>query len=204
VKRWGIGGLTGSATRREPLCESDVEKVFDVPMSNLFRSEVVVPDGTTRVFDGVRAYVSSMTVSPEGRITIQMAAKSSGIRAPRIPYPYNYLCGDALCVLKNHRMRMKSDESSRTFALTYNLFCLPWRTCLVMHMPDGAAGPVVAFTGRKEWEEGELNAHNQEVQMFLKVKEESMVPAEFLGGVMDKGVESWMRDCEWEMRRKRP
>lgn len=203
MKRWSVPGLTTQTAKQEPICESDVQRIFDVPMSNLYRSEVTAPDGTVKVFDGVRAYVSSMVIGNDGRITMQLEAKAGNIRTPRISYPYNYIVGDVLCVMKLNRMRMKSNEESRTFALAYDLFCLPWRTCLVMHKPDGASGPVLAFTGRKEWDEGELNAYNQEVQMFLRVSDEGMVPAELLRGTLNERISSWAMDCETEMARKK-
>lgn len=195
--------VTARVVPREPICESDRERVFDVPVSDLYRSEVTAPDGTIRVFDGIRAYVDSIVVEDDGKILIGIKAKSSHVRAGRIPYPYNYLCEDrVLCVLKRYEMRMKSDAESKTFALTYNLFCLPWESCLLIHKFDGDKEPLVALTSRGEWERGELNAHNQEVQMFLPITNDRHVPIEVMRSIVNKGIATWMNDCLREVRRK--
>ena len=189
--------------RREPICESNLVRVFDETGSNLYRMEVVVPDGTTRVFDGVRAYTDSLVVDPQGRVTMDIRAKSSRIRSGKVMYPYHFLCEEkVLCVLKLNRMRIKSEESMGCFALNYDLFCLPWESCLLAARDEDGAGLVYAAS-RQEWDRGELSAHNQEVQMFLQLGRERSAPMVLAKSFYRKEIGSWLERCEAEMCRKR-
>lgn len=195
--------VMGPVAQRQPICESDRERVFDVPFSDLFRSEVKCPDGTIQVFDGVRAYVDSIQLDDRGRITVQVRAKSSRIGDVRVSYPYHFMDGNTLCALKINEMRMKSDVDAKTFALTYNLMCLPWRTCVLVHKYRGEGVPLAVVTSRDEWERGEMNAYNREVQIFLKVSNERQMPLEMAMNVAREGVAKWMSDCHSEILRKR-
>jgi hypothetical protein len=99
-------------------------------------------------------------------------------------------------------MRIKSDAEVKTFALTYNLFCLPWDSCLLIHKFRDEEDPLVVLTSRGEWERGELNAHNQEVQMFLPIENDRQVPIEVMLPIVNGGIATWASDCLREMRRK--
>ena len=110
----------------EPICESPLEKTFDVPGSVLYRVEATCPDGTVKVFDTVRAYTKSLELGSDGRIKVKIGSKVDKNRVT-IPYPYHYLHSDkVLCVVKINKMNTLSDVDNgyRTFALNYNLFCL--------------------------------------------------------------------------------
>ena len=202
-QRIGRELVTGPVLQRQPICESDRERVFDVPFSDLFRSEVVTPDGTVRVFDGIRAYVDSIQVDDKGRIAVQVRAKSRRIGDVKVPYPYHFLDGDVMCALKINEMRMKSDVEAKTFGLTYNLLCLPWSVCVLVHKYRGDGVPMVAVTSRGEWEHGEMNAYNREVQIFISVANERQMPLDMARAVSKDGVAKWMEDCQREIIRKR-
>lgn len=204
MRKWSGGGepLTGPVAPRQPICESDRERVFDVPFSDLFRSEVTAPDGTVLVFDGIRAYASSIVVDGIGRIEILIKAKSNRIGNFKVAYPYHYLDGDALCVLKINEMRTKSDDDAKIFGLTHNLLCLPWSTCVVVHKYRGEGTPLVALTSRGEWERGDINAYNREVQVFLSVADSRQMPLEMVKPVVRGGTGKWMDDCLREIFRK--
>jgi hypothetical protein len=190
--------------KRVPICESDLVRVFDEPGSALYRMEVTAPDGTLCVFEGVRAYTETLEVDAQGRVSMSIRAKSTRIRTGKVLYPYHYLCDErVLCVLKLNRMRIKSDEGMGCFALNYNLFCLPWDVCLLATRDEGGGGGDVYVASRYEWERGELNAHNQEVQMFLQLGRERCVPIGMAKGFYRKEIVSWMERCESEMSRKR-
>jgi len=185
----------------EPVCESKVEKTFDVPGSVLYRVEAKCPDGMVQVFDRVRAYTKAVEVASDGKIKVSIGAK-----VPRnnvmVPYPYHYLCDDkVLCVVKINKMNTLSSEEEgyRTFALNYNLFCIDWDACLVMH---NSPTRQVYVTSRAEWERGTLESYNREVQMFLKVAEERGVPVEIAFSMMSDGIRKWMGEARAEMVRK--
>ena len=186
----------------EPICESKVEKTFDIPGSILYRVEATCPDGTTKVFDKTRAYTESVELSSDGKIKVRIGAKQDRHRATA-PYPYHYLCDDRLlCVVKINKMETLSneDEGYRTFALNYNLFCIDWDACLVMHGSGGMKQ--IYVTSRAEWDRGVLESYNREVQMFLKVDEERGVPLGIAYSMMSDGVKKWIDVARAEMVRK--
>ena len=53
-------------TVQKPISTSARETVFDVPYSVLYRVEAKRPDGTTEVFENVRAFARSVTVDKLG------------------------------------------------------------------------------------------------------------------------------------------
>jgi hypothetical protein len=196
--------ITESVEIKTPICESEREKVFRVtgpPVS--YRVEAVCPDGTTKIFENVRAYTKSLTVNEAvGRIEMVIDSEHPSIRQCRVIYPYHYLHREKiLCVLKNFDVRLlTSDGSVRGFALNYNLFEMPWQLCLVLHK---AQGELLSFmTSRAEWDRGMLTAENREVQMFLKIPEERSVPANLMEMVVDPSIALWMGNCKSEIRRK--
>lgn len=189
--------------KRTPLAESDLMKVFDVPHSMLYHVEAITPDGTVRVFDGVRAYTSKMELDGDGKLSMQISAKSDRVGTAKVSWPYNYLCrGNVLCTLKLHEMRIKSDAEHKTFGLNYDLFCLPWETCILFYKEKGAEGKV-CWTSRCEWDQGEMNVYNQEVQMFLAMSQDRWIPDTMARLVMRKEVTDWMARCDSETARKR-
>lgn len=189
--------------KRTPLASSELVKVFDIPGSNLFHVEAVTPDGTTKIFDNVRAYAKRLDVAEDGKITIQIAAKTTQVAAVRVMYPYNYLCADkTLCVLRLNSMRTKSDENHKTFGLNYDLFCLPWETCIVLH-GDSDGLDQLYVTSRYDWDRGELNVHNQEVQMFIPVGKDACLKPSMARGFLRGEIVEWISRCILESGKKR-
>jgi len=187
---------------KEPICESDVEKTFDIPYSGLYRVEAKCPDGTTKVFMGVRAFTESVMVDGRGYVTVKIGSKSPGIWNGNIPYPYHYLHRDTvLCALKIHNMETMSGNGVDTFALNYNLFCLPWKLCILMH--ETLDGPMAFMTSRAEWDAGEVDVKNREAQMFIGVPQERHVPADLMKLVVQPEISQWIDLARAEITRKR-
>jgi hypothetical protein len=176
---------------KQSICESDLEKIYDIPGSILYRAEVTLPDGTVKVIEPVRAYSDSVCVNEAGHVSLNIVAKSDRIYSGLIPYPYHYLHDDEwLCALKIHKMNMLSDDDMLTFALNYNLFCLPWKLVVLIH--DAGDGLQVFMASREEWERGEVSAQNREVQMFLRISKERPVPVSLFKSGVAEGVASWI------------
>ena len=57
-------------------------------------------------------------------------------------------------------------------------------------------------TSRQEWERGEVESYNREVQVFLKVDEERGIPVEIAKTMMDKNIGRWLGEALSEMVRK--
>ena len=187
---------------QEPLCESDRERVFDVPGSVLYRVEALLPNGTIEVFESVRAYVDSLKVDTDGHISMNVIAKSSRITKGLVPWPYHHLhTSEWLCALKINDMKTMASDTGRTFALNYNLFCLPWRMCVIMH--DAGDGLMAFLTSREEWDRGELSARNRELQMFLEIPLERSVPVGLMEPGLSSGVRSWVKAASEVFRRKK-
>jgi hypothetical protein len=187
---------------QQPLCESSRERVFDIPGSILYRVEAVLPNGTTEVFENVRAYADSVTVADNGHVQMNIVSKSDRIRSGRIPWPYHHLHEEEwLCALKIYDMKTMETEHSRTFALNYNLFCLDWRMCVILH--EVSDGLMAFLTSREEWERGQLSSRNREVQMFLEVSLERSVPVGLMYPGLCEGVRGWMDAAVTTFRRKR-
>jgi len=187
---------------KEPICESEREKIFDIPGSILYRVEAKLPDGTVEVFESVRAYADSVSANDNGHVSLNIVSKSDRIASGLIPHPYHYLHKDAwLCALKIHKMETLSDEDSMMMALNYNLFCLPWKMCLMLH--DAGEGLMAFLTSREEWEHGKVSAANREVQMFLRVSKERLVPAELMKLGMDSKLSDWVDAATSVYQRKK-
>lgn len=186
-----------------PICKSALERTFDVPFSNLYRTEAIAPDGTTRIFENVRAYTSGLTICGD-HIGITIDSKNQKMRA-KVDYPYHYYHNQqVLGALKIFEMRNQSDEKKGLlcFALNYNLFCLPWKMCIIVHRT--ANGEVMAsLTSREDWDRGKLESQNREVQMFLTIDANSwFVPIDRMAMLVDKEIEGWFRGCKAELVRK--
>lgn len=187
--------------KQEPISESELVTVFDVPGSVLYRVETKRPDGTTLVFDHVRAYTKSLKVQPSGEISIDIGAKSSNVKKGLIPYPYHFLFDDKiLCALKVYNMKMKSGAQELSFALNYDLFCLPWKLAIIVHNYCGQR--MAFFASRAEWERGELTIHNREVQMFTGIPEERHVELGLASLAVAPRICQWIEDVEAVMTRK--
>jgi hypothetical protein len=187
---------------KTPICESDLEKIYDVPGSILYRVEATLPDGTIKVFDTVRAYADSVSVNSAGHVSLSLVSKSDRIYSGLIPYPYHYLHKDAwLCALKIHKMNTMSDDESLMFALNYNLFCLPWKLAVILH--DSGDGLQVFMASREEWDRGEVGVQNREVQMFLRISKERPVPVSLFKLGVDSGVSDWIDAATNSFEKKR-
>ena len=189
--------------KQVPICSSSIERIFDVPGSILYRVEATLPDGTMKVFDSVRAYASSLKVTGGGHVSLTITSKSDRIYSGVIPYPYHFLHQDEwLCALKIKKMETLSDDESMMVALNYNLFTLPWKMCLMLH--DDGEGLMAFLTSRQEWERGEVTAANREVQMFLRVSKERMVPAMLMSLGLVSPVNDWVQaaTCTYLSKRK--
>lgn len=190
--------ITKPVKQIEPVCESKLERTFDIPGSVLYRVEARCPDGTVKVFDTVRAYTKSLEVAPDGKIKVKIGSKVDKNKVT-VPYPYHYLHKEkVLCTVKINKMDTLSDVDNgyRTFALNYNLFCLKWDACLIMH------GRQVYVTSRPEWERGAVESYNREVQVFLNVDEERGIPIDIATTMMDEGIGRWLGESRAEMVRK--
>lgn len=186
----------------QPICQSAREKIFDIPGSILYRVEATLPDGTVKVFESVRAYADSVSVNESGHLSLNIVSKSDRIHSGQIPYPYHYLHqNEWLCALKIHDMTTMSDDEQRTFALNYNLFCLPWKLCVILH--DTGDGLMAFMTSREEWDRGEVSARNREVQMFLHVPIERSVPAYLLKLGLDNSIANWIDSASATFARKK-
>lgn len=194
--------IVSSVESMSPIAESDCERVFDIVGSRLYRVEVKTPNGTIQVFDGVRAYTESIEVEDSGKIAITIGSKSDTIWRGRIPYPYHYLYKErVLCVLKINKMRMMSSEGLRTFAINHNLLCLPWELCILMNKDEGGSESML-ITSRGEWERGDINTYNREIQVFLHVSEERYMPVDLVRSIMVGEIATWLDRCKSEMVRK--
>jgi len=190
--------ITEPVEPAKPVCESKLERTFDIPGSVLYRVEAKCPDGMVKVFDGVRAYTESVEIGSVGKIKVKIGSKVSKNKVT-VPYPYHYIHNDkVLCSVKINKMNTLSsaDDGYRTFALNYNLFCMEWDACLIMHSRQ------VYVTSRAEWDRGVVESYNREVQMFLKVDEERGIPVGIASSMMDKGIGRWLGEALAEMVRK--
>ena len=181
---------------QKPICESERVRVFDIPYSPLYRAEVKTPAGITEVFGAVRAYTKSVQVSDSGNITIVIDAKNLKNKV-RAEYPHHYLhAGRVLCSLKRSRLTIAD-----SFALNYNLFCVPWEMCITVHVEDGV--PMAFIASRGEWERGQLNSYNREVQMFLPLRRTRHLALDLTKAMVEKGIKTWISHCEAELARKK-
>jgi hypothetical protein len=186
---------------QEPICESDLEKIYDIPGSILYRSEVTLPDGTTRVFESVRAYADQVDVNANGHVSLNIVSKSDRIYSGLIPFPYHYLHKDEwMCALKIHKMDLMSDDNQLTFAMNYNLFCLPWKLAVILH--GTVQDTQVFLASREEWERGEVSVKNREVQMFLSISKERSVPVKLFKLGLDSGMQGWINHAVSAAARK--
>ena len=195
--------ITQDVEMQIPICESGKERIFKTSSVPVFyRVEVKCPDGTMRIFDRVRAYTKSLIIDEIlGRIDIIIESEQPNVGTRRILYPYHYLHnGRVLCSLKTQSMRMLDDEDKRAFGMNYNLFDLNWTVCILLHRLESK---LMAFvTSRAEWDRGNLNAENREVQMFLRVPEERHIPVSMMKIMVDPAIALWMNHCEAEMAKK--
>ena len=178
---------------KAPIVESDLVRVFDVPGAPFFRAEATLPDGTCKVFEPVRAYTESLvTEANTGHITISIASRREDYRK-YVPYPQHFLVGgEVLCVVKNNDMVTMRDEGSLTFALNYDLFTIPWQLCVLAHRIEGQ--PFVFFASRQEWDRGEVESQNREVQMFLSIPSERSIALSHYKMQANSAIQGWTED----------
>ena len=120
-----------------------------------------------------------------------------------MPYPYYFLhAGLWLCALKVKKMETRSDGNTICLALSYRLFDLDWKKCLILHNVDGNLR--VVETAREEWDHGKLDEENREVQMFLEdVSRHRLDEVNTYRPAMHNGIAQWMLDAERAFQNKK-
>lgn len=188
---------TVEADEEATIASSKLVQIFDIPFSRLYRAKVTLPDGTVKNFPSLRSYAARLDINEDGLIEIEVKSKDKSIGNVVVKYPYYFIRDGVLCALKRFQ-----HQDSTSFALNYDLFCLDWKTCILLHELDGHS--FVYVTTRKEWEDnGTVGERNREVQMFLGASNFQRFEVDTLLLVMSSVYRQWLTHSIAECNRKK-
>lgn len=189
--------MTAKVEQETTIASSKLVQIFDIPFSRLYRAKVTLPDGTVKDFPSLRSYAARLDVNEDGLVEIEVKSKDKSIGNIVVKYPYHFIRNGVLCALKRFQ-----HQASTSFALNYDLFCLDWKTCILLHELDGQ--PFVYVTTRKEWEEnGTVGEQNREVQIFLGASNFQRFEVDTLRPIMAPAYSQWLTHSIAECDRKK-